>query len=85
MAINASLIAGAQTFRSDDRPFYHRGWTIIVGVLSLGVVSVCTLLLLYIMSNRKIAHRVRTLGPGVHEDGYATEEVTIPSKETYNF
>ncbi|RYP84720.1 hypothetical protein DL770_005172 [Monosporascus sp. CRB-9-2] len=54
MGINLSLIAGAQIFRSDDRPLYYRGRTIIVGVISLGVASTCVLLVLYALSNRRI-------------------------------
>lgn len=92
MAINASLIAGAQIFRSDDRPLYHRGWTIIVGVLSFGVTSVLLLLLLYLNSNREITKQLRNRHrPDAHEDEHvevatatSIEGVTILQKGIYN-
>ncbi|RYP45567.1 hypothetical protein DL768_008116 [Monosporascus sp. mg162] len=58
MGMNLSLIAGAQIFRSDDRPLYYRGRTIIVGVISLGVASTCALLVLYTLSNRRISKKL---------------------------
>ncbi|RYP42606.1 hypothetical protein DL767_000130 [Monosporascus sp. MG133] len=58
MGINLSLIAGAQIFRSDDRPLYYRGRTIIAGVISLGVASTCVLLVLYTLSNRRISKKL---------------------------
>ncbi|RYO83197.1 hypothetical protein DL762_006242 [Monosporascus cannonballus] len=57
MGINVALIAGAQIFRSDDRPLYYRGRTIIVGAISLAVASNCALLVLYALSNRRISKK----------------------------
>lgn len=90
MAINVSLIAGAQIFRSDDKPSYHRAWTVIVGVISLGVASVCTLLFLYIVANRKIVKESCTQHqPSMHSnvaegESMSGEEIVIPHKTVYN-
>ncbi|RYP83155.1 hypothetical protein DL769_001461 [Monosporascus sp. CRB-8-3] len=58
MGINVALIAGAQIFRSDDLPLYYRGRTIIVGVISLAVAGACALLVLYMLSNRRISKKL---------------------------
>ncbi|ORY71367.1 alternative sulfate transporter [Pseudomassariella vexata] len=53
MAINGSLLVGAQLFRSDDLPHYHRGWSIISGVLAFGFVCVTCLLVAYAVGDRR--------------------------------
>lgn len=54
-AANVAGIVGGQLFRADDKPFYHRGWTIAVAFLSLAVATVGVLLVLYKVANRKIS------------------------------
>lgn len=90
MAINSALIAGAQIFRSDDRPLYHRGRTINVGVLSLGVACACTLSILYRMSNRRIIkeigpqNQLGSNGEAPAEDTIAIEQAASVRKRVYN-
>ncbi|KAH7041593.1 alternative sulfate transporter [Microdochium trichocladiopsis] len=55
MAANCAGIVGGQLFRSDDLPFYHRGWSIIAAFMSLGLICVGTLVAMYHFLNRKIA------------------------------
>lgn len=90
MAINVSLIAGAQIFQPDDKPFYHRAWTVIVSVISLGVATVCTLVVLYTVSNRKIVKEARSQrqqnmhGNAPESESMSGEELVVPHKTVYN-
>jgi len=52
MAANCGGLVGAQIFRSDDKPYYHRGWTIIASFASLSLVLVTILIAQYALSNK---------------------------------
>jgi len=47
MAANCAGIIGGQLFRSDDLPYYHRGWSIIAMLMSISLSAVITLLTVY--------------------------------------
>jgi len=52
MAANCVGIVGGRLFRSDDKPYYHRGWTIIIYSLSLGVALVSFAIAQYAVTNK---------------------------------
>jgi hypothetical protein len=54
MAANCAGIVGGQLFRSDDLPYYHRGWTIAVAFMAFSLFLVIVLLGLYAYSNSQI-------------------------------
>ncbi|KAJ4251872.1 hypothetical protein NW762_011169 [Fusarium torreyae] len=51
MAANCAGIVGGQLFRSDDLPYYHRGWSVIVGLMSAALLSASILFVLYWRAN----------------------------------
>lgn len=51
MAANCAGIVGAQLFRSDDLPYYHRGWSVIAGLMSFTLALAIILIVLYYQSN----------------------------------
>ncbi|KAH8649888.1 alternative sulfate transporter [Xylariales sp. PMI_506] len=55
MAANASGIIGGQLLRSDDAPYYHRGFTIITVFISITVVLAGIAVLQYVYLNKKVA------------------------------
>lgn len=55
-AANCGGIIGSQLFQSDDEPRYKRGWTIIVCLISVGIVFNLVANLQYRYLNRKIAN-----------------------------
>lgn len=61
MSANTAGIIGGQLFRSDDLPYYHRGWTVIVCLMSLTLSLAIFLLVLYFFSNRKIKKENKNL------------------------
>ncbi|RYP18295.1 hypothetical protein DL765_004015 [Monosporascus sp. GIB2] len=77
MGINVSLMVGAQIFRSDDRPLYYRGRTILVGVISLAVASTCALLVLYTLSNRRISKKLEYGDPHDPQEEVTGVEPTV--------
>ncbi|KAJ9156231.1 Alternative sulfate transporter [Pleurostoma richardsiae] len=54
MAANCAGIVGGQLFRSDDLPFYHRGWTIAVAFMAFSLLLVICLVCMYAYSNVQI-------------------------------
>lgn len=70
MSANVAGIVGGQLFRSDDLPFYHRGWTIAVAFMAVAVVCVIVLIVLYAWSNKKLRRE------GVSEKGDTVLEET---------
>lgn len=52
MSANIAGLIGAQLFRSDDLPYYHRAWTIIVAFVSLGLALAIFNVVQYAISNR---------------------------------
>lgn len=54
MSANCAGIVGGQLFRSDDLPYYHRGWTIAVAFMSIALASVIVLLVLYAVANSRL-------------------------------
>jgi hypothetical protein len=74
MAANCAGIVGGQLFRSDDLPYYHRGWTIIAVLMSIALSVVISLLILYWQANRHLASGGNAIDQpadeyGHHEDG----------------
>ncbi|KAM0434053.1 hypothetical protein ACHAPT_003998 [Fusarium lateritium] len=56
MSANASGIIGSQLFQQKDAPLYETGWTVIVAVVSVGLVaSVVANLQYYFLNGRRIA------------------------------
>lgn len=54
MAANCAGIVGGQLFRSDDLPYYHRGWTIIAVLMSIALSAVISLLIFYWQANKHL-------------------------------
>ncbi|KAH7264369.1 major facilitator superfamily domain-containing protein [Fusarium solani] len=55
MSANASGIIGSQLFQQKDAPLYETGWTVIVAVVSVGLVaSVVANLQYYFLNGRRI-------------------------------
>lgn len=53
MAANASGIIGGQVFQAGDKPKYLVGWSVIVALISVGLVFCAFANLQYIWANRK--------------------------------
>lgn len=53
MAANASGIVGNQLFQAKDKPRYHTGWTVIVCLISVGVVFCAFANVQYKILNRR--------------------------------
>lgn len=53
MAANASGIVGNQLFQAKDEPRYHTGWTVIVCLISVGVVFCAFANVQYKVLNRR--------------------------------
>lgn len=69
MAANCAGIVGGQLFRSDDLPFYHRGWTIAVAFMAFAVAVVLVLLALYAVANARIKKRAGMDGRSAEKGG----------------
>ncbi|KAM0433397.1 hypothetical protein ACHAPT_004275 [Fusarium lateritium] len=54
MAANCAGIVGGQLFRSDDLPYYHRGWSVIVGLMSAALTAATILVVLYWRANASL-------------------------------
>lgn len=54
MAANCGGLAGAQVFRTDDSPLYHRAFTVILSLAAICMGLLLGQLLGYFLSNRKI-------------------------------
>ncbi|EON98495.1 putative alternative sulfate transporter protein [Phaeoacremonium minimum UCRPA7] len=94
MAANCAGIVGGQLFRSDDLPYYHRGWNIAVSFMSLSVALVIGLLILYVVANRRMkksgnvvtSYNVYTDDKG--RDPAVLEQASndqTPKQQLYNF
>lgn len=69
MSANCAGIVGAQLFRSDDLPYYERGWSIVAALLSLTLALVAVLLIWY--------HRLNSQKEKlIHFEGVASEQGT---------
>ncbi|CRK17857.1 putative transporter like protein [Verticillium longisporum] len=64
MSANVAGLIGAQLFRADDRPFYHRGWTIAVVFMALSVACVLLLIALYRRANKTYFWKVQSSEAG---------------------
>lgn len=53
MSANLAGILGHQIFRAQDAPEYHRGWILIVGLISAGVLFCTVTNTQYRVLNRK--------------------------------
>lgn len=82
MAANCAGIVGGQLFRSDDLPYYHRGWTIAVAFMAFSVAVTLALLVMYAVANRKTKKQVNEIGGDVDKDGHPVES---PAVKLYNF
>lgn len=82
MAANCAGIVGGQLFRSDDLPYYHRGWTIAVVFMAFSVVVVLVLLALYAVTNYHRKKEAGIEGNSVEKDGQAA---TSSGVKLYNF
>lgn len=54
MAANCAGIVGGQLFRSDDLPYYHRGWSVIAGLMSAALAVAATLVFSYWRANTSL-------------------------------
>ena len=66
MAANCAGIVGGQLFRADDKPFYHRGWTIAVAFMAFSVAVVSVLLALYAVANKRL---IKAMDTTMEDDG----------------
>jgi len=85
MAANCAGIVGGQLFRSDDLPFYHRGWTIAVSFMAFALVMVIGLVIMYAVSNIRIK---RTIGASETKDEEGVKngcESASPKIQLYNY
>ncbi|CAK7235487.1 hypothetical protein SBRCBS47491_009309 [Sporothrix bragantina] len=84
MAANCAGIVGGQLFRSDDLPYYHRGWTIAVAFMAFSVAVVLVLIGLYALANARIKKQA-----GINEGSATVDKdgnpVASPSVKLYNF
>jgi MFS family permease len=55
MSANCSGIVGSQLFQANDKPKYHTGWTVIVSLVSVGILLASGNLIQYWISNKKIS------------------------------
>lgn len=89
MAANCAGIIGAQLFRSDDRPYYDRGWSIITGLMSFTLALVILLLALYRHSNRKMqkagATRQEEAMEGSKDTEVGGQHVRVARQKPYNY
>lgn len=53
MAANAAGIIGSQLFRGNDKPLYAKGWTAILVVVSVGLVTSVFANVQYFFLNRR--------------------------------
>jgi len=85
MSANCAGIVGGQLFRSDDLPFYHRGWSIAVAFMAFGVACVITLIALYAAANARLRRSgvVRESDEPVEKTGGAQDDV--PQRKLYNY
>jgi uncharacterized membrane protein YbhN (UPF0104 family) len=51
------LMYGSQYFQSNDAPFYQRGLSITIGVMSAGLVIVGLQEAIYFLHNRKVVNQ----------------------------
>jgi hypothetical protein len=69
MAANCAGIVGGQLFRSDDLPYYHKGWSIIAALMSLALVLVNVLLVFVLVHEQEAAGLGSSRrGPGREHD-----------------
>lgn len=86
MSANCAGIVGGQLFRSDDLPYYHRGWSIAVAFMAFGVACVTVLICMYAFINA----RMRRSGTA-YADSAEKNRVAAPvgeneiSPKLYNF
>jgi len=63
MSANCSGIVGSQLFQASDAPIYKTGWTVIVCLISTGIVFCSFNMVQYWISNKRIdqgKHHIRT-------------------------
>ena len=94
MAANCAGIVGGQLFRSDDLPYYHRGWNIAVAFMSLSVALVIGLLILYAVANRRMKKSGNVVASyNVYTDDKGRDPAVLeqapneqaPKQQLYNF
>ncbi|EEY21879.1 alternative sulfate transporter [Verticillium alfalfae VaMs.102] len=83
MSANVAGLIGAQLFRADDRPFYHRGWTIAVVFMALSVACVLLLIALYHRANKKYFGKVQSSEAGSEEARPIGDELIV--SKPYNY
>lgn len=54
MAANCGGIVGSQIFQAEDKPLYYTGWTVIIALISVGVVMATLANLQYMYANRSL-------------------------------
>lgn len=54
MSANLAGVVGGFLFRSDDKPYYYRGWSIITAFVSLALALVLYLNIQYALINRRM-------------------------------
>jgi hypothetical protein len=59
MAANAAGIAGSQVFRTQDKPLYHKAFTVILSMAALSWALVVGQMLWYYISNRSLTGKRR--------------------------
>ncbi len=85
MAANCAGIVGGQLFRSDDLPYYHRGWSIALAFMAVSVVLVLVLLSLYTYSNSRIRKEILSPDSRADRRNITEEEAEKLRVRLYNF
>ncbi|KAI9729513.1 MAG: hypothetical protein M1818_008485 [Claussenomyces sp. TS43310] len=69
MAANAAAIAGAQVFRTEDKPLYHTAFTSIVALAAVTFAIVIFQTVWYMASNRRLKSKKHDEVPTVEGAG----------------
>ncbi len=87
MSANCAGIVGGQLFRSDDLPFYHRGWSIAVAFMAFGVACVILLICMYAFANARLWRNGTAYTDSAEKNQAASPDSgdEAPRKKLYNF
>lgn len=85
MSANVAGIVGGQLFRSDDLPFYHRGWTIAVAFMAFGVACVIAQIGLYAFANTRVRQGAASKANGTTAEKSAQGSSDEAEIKLYNY
>ncbi len=87
MSANCAGIVGGQLFRSDDLPYYHRGWSIAVAFMAFGVACVIVLICMYAYANARLRRNGTVFTDSAEKSGVTSPvgEEEVARTMLYNF